>query len=121
MREPLFQGVCTALVTPFLDGKVNYPMMEQLLKRQIEAGVRAVVIAGTTGESATLSDQEKINLFRISKEYVGEQCLVIAGTGSNNTAHCIELSIAAEEAGADALLVAMIFQFGPEMMIKSFR
>ena len=105
MREPLFQGVCTALVTPFLDGKVNYPMMEQLLKRQIEAGVRAVVIAGTTGESATLSDQEKINLFRISKEYVGEQCLVIAGTGSNNTAHCIELSIAAEEAGADALLV----------------
>ena len=80
-------------------------MMEQLLKRQIEAGVRAVVIAGTTGESATLSDQEKINLFRISKEYVGEQCLVIAGTGSNNTAHCIELSIAAEEAGADALLV----------------
>ena len=105
MREPLFQGVCTALVTPFLDGKVNYPMMEQLLKRQMDAGVRAVVIAGTTGESSTLSDQEKIKLFQCAKEYVGNQCLIIAGTGSNNTTHCIELSIAAEEAGADALLV----------------
>lgn len=105
MREPLFKGVCTALVTPFLDGKVNYPMMEQLLKRQIESGVHAVVIAGTTGESPTLSDQEKIALFHRAKEYVGEQCLIIAGTGSNNTSHSIELSIAAEEAGADALLV----------------
>lgn len=105
MKEPLFKGVCTALVTPFLDGKINYPMMEQLLKRQIESGIQAVVIAGTTGESPTLSDQEKITLFRRSKEYVGDNCLVIAGTGSNDTSHSIELSIAAEEAGADALLV----------------
>lgn len=105
MRKPLFTGACTALVTPFLDGKVNYPMMEQLLGRQIEAGIQAVVIAGTTGESPTLSDEEKITLFRRCKEYVGDQCLIIAGTGSNNTAHCVSLSIAAEEAGADALLV----------------
>lgn len=105
MRKPLFQGVCTALVTPFLDGKVNYPMMEQLLKRQIEAGIHAVVIAGTTGESPTLSDREKISLFQRSKEYVGDDCLIIAGTGSNSTSHSVELSIAAEEAGADALLV----------------
>lgn len=105
MRKPLFQGVCTALVTPFLDGKVNYPMMEQLLKRQIKAGIHAVVIAGTTGESPTLSDREKISLFQRSKEYVGDDCLIIAGTGSNNTSHSVELSIAAEEAGADALLV----------------
>ena len=62
MKEPLFKGVCTALITPFLDGKINYPMMEQLLKRQIEAGIRAVVIAGTTGESSTLTDDEKIAL-----------------------------------------------------------
>ena len=105
MKEPLFTGVCTALVTPFLDGKVNYPMMEQLLKRQMNAGVKAVVIAGTTGESPTLSDEEKITLFRRCKEYVGSRCLIIAGTGSNNTAHAVELSIAAEKAGADALLV----------------
>jgi len=105
MQKPLFTGVCTAMVTPFLDGKINYPMMEQLLKRQMEAGIQAVVIAGTTGESPTLSDQEKIMLFRRCKEYVGDRCKIIAGTGSNDTAHSVELSIAAEEVGADALLV----------------
>lgn len=80
-------------------------MMEQLLKRQINAGIQAVVIAGTTGESPTLSDSEKITLFRRCKDYVSEKCLIIAGTGSNSTAHSVDLSIAAEEAGADALLV----------------
>ena len=50
MKNPLFTGVCTALVTPFLDNKVNYPMAEQLIKRQIDAGVNAIVLAGTTGE-----------------------------------------------------------------------
>ena len=105
MKNTLFTGACTALITPFLDGKVNYPMMEQLLKRQLDAGISAVVIAGTTGESPTLSDDEKITLFRRCKEYVGEQCLIIAGTGSNNTAHSVHLSIAAEQAGVDAILV----------------
>lgn len=105
MRKPLFTGVCTAMVTPFLDGKINYPMMEQLLKRQMDAGIHSVVIAGTTGESPTLSDKEKVHLFQRCKEYVGDQCMIIAGTGSNNTSHSVELSIAAQEAGADALLV----------------
>ena len=105
MNKPLFTGVCTALVTPFLDGNVNYPMAEQLLKRQIDAGINAVVLSGTTGESSTLTNDEKIELISRSKKYVGNQCLVIAGTGSNNTARAIELSQAAEEAGADALLV----------------
>lgn len=105
MRKPLFTGVCTAMVTPFIDGKVNYPMMEQLLRRQIDAGVPAVVIAGTTGESPTLSDEEKITLFRRCKEYVGDHCKIIAGTGSNDTARSVRLSVAAEQAGADALLV----------------
>ena len=105
MKKPLFTGVCTALVTPFLDGKINYSMLEKLLKTQMNAGVKAIVIAGTTGESPTLSDEEKITLFQKSKEYVGDQCLIIAGTGSNNTEHSIHLSIGAQEAGADALLV----------------
>lgn len=105
MRSAIFTGVCTALVTPFLDGKVNYPMVEQLLRRQIDAGIEAVVLAGTTGESPTLSNQEKIELFRRCKEYAGNSCTIIAGTGSNSTAHAIELSKAAESAGADALLV----------------
>jgi len=105
MRKPLFTGVCTALVTPFQNGEINYSMLEQLLNRQIQAGIPAVVIAGTTGESPTLSDSEKISLFQRCKEIVGNRCLIIAGTGSNNTAHSVELSIAAEEAGADGLLV----------------
>lgn len=105
MEKPIFSGVCTALVTPFLDGRVNYPMMEMLLRRQMDAGVKAVVISGTTGESPTLSDQEKLELFRRCKAYAGSDCMIIAGTGSNNTAHAAQLSIAAEEAGADALLV----------------
>ena len=105
MKNVLFTGACTALVTPFLNGEVNYPMMEQLLKRQIDAGIRAVVICGTTGESPTLSDSEKIELFRRSKKYAADRCLIIAGTGSNSTEHTIALSKAAEAVGVDALLV----------------
>ena len=105
MKNPLFTGACTALVTPFLNGKVNYPMLEQLLKRQMEAGIRAVVICGTTGESLTLSDSEKLEMFRRAKQYVSEDCLIIAGTGSNCTEHAVALSKAAETVGADALLV----------------
>lgn len=105
MKNPVFTGVCTALVTPFLNGQVNYPMVEQLIRRQIEAGVPAIVLCGTTGESPTLSDTEKLELFRRAKEYAGNKCKIIAGTGSNSTEHAVELSKAAEAAGADALLV----------------
>ena len=105
MTKPIFTGACTALVTPFLGDKINYPMIEQLLKRQIDAGIGAVVISGTTGESPTLSDTEKFTLFHRCKDYVGDSCAIIAGTGSNSTAHAVELSVAAEEAGVDALLV----------------
>ncbi len=105
MKKPLFTGVCTALVTPFLKGAVNFPMLEQLLKRQINAGVRAVVLSGTTGESATLSDEEKVDIFTRGKAFAGSSCKIIAGTGSNNTKHAISLSRKAQQAGADALLI----------------
>lgn len=105
MKIPVFTGVCTALVTPFLGKQINYPMVEQLLRRQIENGVSAVILAGTTGESPTLSDDEKIKLFERSKSYVGNRCKIIAGTGSNSTEHAIVLSKAAEKSGVDALLV----------------
>lgn len=105
MEISLFEGVCTALVTPFLDGKINYPLFDRLLERQIQAGVAAVVLAGTTGESPTLSDAEKIALFRRGKSLANGRCLIIAGTGSNSTEHTIALSRDAEAAGADALLV----------------
>lgn len=105
MNKPFFTGVCTALVTPFLDDRVNYPMVEQLLRRQMDARIGAVVLAGTTGESPALSDREKIELIQRAKAYTGNQCKIIAGTGSNSTVHTLELSIAAEKAGADALLI----------------
>ena len=105
MKNILFSGVCTALVTPFLDGKVNFPLMEILLRRQIEAGVKAVVICGTTGESPTLSDDEKLELFRRCKSYAKDDCLIIAGTGSNSTERAVSLSKEAEKCGVDGLLI----------------
>ena len=105
MTKPIFTGVATALVTPFLSGKVNYPLLKLLLKRQMDAGISAVVLSGTTGESPTLTDREKIEIFTQAKEYVGDECKIIAGTGSNSTAHAVALSQSAEAAGVDALLV----------------
>ena len=105
MKTPVFTGACTALVTPFLNGKVNYPMLEILLERQMAAGIGTIVLCGTTGESPTLSDEEKLTIFQHAKHYVGSGCTIIAGAGSNNTQHAVTLSRAAEEVGADALLV----------------
>lgn len=105
MRRPFFTGACTALVTPFREGKIHSSMLELLLERQIQSGIRAVVICGTTGEAPTLSDTEKIELFRVAKKYTGERCKIIAGTGSNDTAHTVHLSLEAEQCGADGLLV----------------
>lgn len=105
MKKILFSGACTALVTPFIGNQVNFPMMERLLQRQLDSGIKAIVLGGTTGESPTLSDKEKLELFRRGKAFVGDQALIICGTGSNDTKHALELSLAAQEVGADALLV----------------
>lgn len=105
MKNPLFTGACTALVTPLLNNLVNYPMLEQLLRRQMDAGIHTVVISGTTGEAPTLSDSEKLEMIHRSKQFVGDDCCIIAGTGSNSTEHSILLSQCAEKAGADALLI----------------
>lgn len=105
MKKQFFTGACTALVTPFLNGKINFPMTEMLLRRQIDSGIKAIVLSGTTGEASTLSDEEKFELFGRCKAYVGDSCLIIAGTGTNDTAHALSLSVAAEKAGADGLLM----------------
>lgn len=80
-------------------------MLEQLLRWQMDAGIRAVVICGTTGEASTLSDEEKLTMFHRAKSFVGDDCLIIAGTGSNSTAHAVALSQQAETLGVDGLLV----------------
>lgn len=105
MKKPVFTGTCTALVTPFLGSSVNYEVLFSLLDRQIAANVDAVVLCGTTGEASTMSDEEQIEVIRRGSSYVAGRMTVIAGTGSNCTAHAVELSKAAEEAGADAVLV----------------
>lgn len=105
MKSPLFTGLCTALVTPFRDGTVNLSMLDTLLQRQMDAGIHAIVLCGTTGESPTLSDDEKVSIFRHAKKFCGKECTILAGTGSNSTEHAIRLSLSAEEAGADGLLV----------------
>lgn len=104
MKTPLFQGACTALVTPFRNGKVNYSMLEILITRQLNAGIGNIVLCGTTGEAPTLSDEEKLNIFTHGK-MAAPKGMIICGTGSNDTRHTIALSRAAEDAGADALLV----------------
>lgn len=104
MKRPLFTGLCTALVTPFHEGTVNYPMLEILLRRQMDAGADAIVLAGTTGESPTLSQEEKLEIFRLGVHTARGRCRIIAGTGSNCTAKAVELSVRAAEIGVDGLL-----------------
>lgn len=105
MKDALFTGLCTALITPFRDDAVHYDMLEILLERQIGAGADAIVLGGTTGESATLTFDEKLELFRRGVSIAGGRCKIIAGTGSNCTASAVRLSRAAEETGVDGLLV----------------
>jgi len=95
----------TALVTPFVNGKIDEDAFRAHLDRQIEAGVEAVIPAGTSGEAATLSFAEHKQLIKISVQHVHGRVPVIAGTGSNNTAESIELTQAAKELGADAALL----------------
>lgn len=105
MKEVIFSGVGTAMVTPMKeDYSINYEVFQNLMKMQIEEGADALVIAGTTGEGSTLTDEEHIALIEYAVKYVKGNIPVIAGAGSNNTAHAVYLSQECEKAGADALL-----------------
>ena len=105
MKQPVFEGTCTALITPFAEHQINYELFDTLLARQIQAGVSAVAVCATTGEAATMSDREQTALIAHCVTAANGACKVIAGTGTNDTVHAIEKSKAAEAAGADALLV----------------
>ena len=106
MKEPVFCGVCTALITPFTEtGGVNFPCFNALIDRQLEAGVDAICVCGTTGESATLTPREHRDLIRACVDRVDGRAKVVAGTGSNSTAAALTLSREAQDLGADALLL----------------
>lgn len=100
----LFKGSGVAIITPFKNDKINYEKLGQLLEWHISENTDAIIICGTTGESATLSDEEKKQVIKYTIEKVNKRIPVIAGTGSNDTRHSIELSKYAESVGADGLL-----------------
>ncbi|MCQ4862914.1 4-hydroxy-tetrahydrodipicolinate synthase [Pseudoflavonifractor phocaeensis] len=106
MREPVFTGVCPALVTPFDEsGAINYDAFARQIDFQIDNHVDAVCVCGTTGETSTLSIREHIAAVEFCVKHVDRRVKVIAGAGSNDTAAAVYLSQHAQDSGADALLI----------------
>ena len=106
MKTPLFTGSNVAIVTPMHeDGSINFEKLGELIEFQINGGTSAITICGTTGESATLKDDEHLAAIKYTVEKVAGRIPVIAGTGSNDTAHGMELSKEAASYGADGLLL----------------
>ena len=106
MKKPIFTGSGVAIITPMNeDGSINFETLGKLVDFHLENGTDSIIVCGTTGESATLSDEEKLSAIEFVIKRVNGRIPVIAGTGSNNTEHCLELSLAACKLGADGLLI----------------
>ena len=105
MKKCLFTGVATALATPFDDSGINLPEFKKFINFQIDSGIDALVVCGTTGEASTMTQEEKIQATQCAIETANKRVPVIVGTGSNDTNTAIVNSILAEELGADGLLV----------------
>ncbi len=106
MKKTIFTGSAVAILTPMnLDGSINYERLGELIDEQIANHTDAIVVAGTTGEASTMTDDEHVEAIRFTVEHVNKRVPVIAGTGSNDTGYAIELSKAAERVGADAILL----------------
>ena len=104
-KRSIFRGVGTALVTPFRHGKIDYPALDGLIERQIRGGIDALIIGGTTGEAATLSDRERYSLYTHAVDKIDGRCSVILGSGTNDTRVAIKHTDAAERLGACGALV----------------
>ena len=104
-KKSVFKGTATALITPFRNGEVDFAAFGELIDRQIGCGIDALVICGTTGENATLTDEEHREVLKYALAKSGGKVPMIAGTGSNDTAHAIKMSRFASNLGYDALLV----------------
>ena len=103
--KKLFEGSGVALVTPFKDGKVNYEKLGELIEWHIANKTDSIIVCGTTGESATMTDEERKTTIKFVVDKVNKRIPVIAGSGSNNTAYSIELSKYCQEVGVDDLLI----------------
>lgn len=111
MKSPVFSGTCTALITPFRSsGAIDYTAFATQIDRQLEAGIDALCVCGTTGESEALSAEEHVKLVDYCVAHVAGQCKILADSGSNDTSAALYLCQHAEESGADALLFAY-YQF----------
>ena len=104
-KNQIFSGAATALITPMRRGSIDYPALAKILDGQISAGIKALVIGGTTGEAATLSDGERYELYTYVKEKVGGRVKIIFGTGTNDTRMVLRHTKAAEEIGCDGVLI----------------
>lgn len=105
MKNTIFKGCGTAIATPFTEDGVNFEEFGKLLEEQIKQEVDAIIVCGTTGESATMTDKERKDTIKFAIDKVAKRAKVIAGTGSNNTRSAVELSKYAESVGADGILV----------------
>lgn len=105
MKPIVFTGAAVAIITPFNDNGIDFDSFGKIIDDQIAGGTDAIVVCGTTGESATMPDAEHLSAIEYCVKRVGGRVPVIAGTGSNDTRHCIELSKNAEALGVDALLL----------------
>lgn len=105
MKQVIFKGCGTALVTPFTDDGINFEVLRKLIEFQILEGADSLIICGTTGESSTMSLEEKKAVIEFSVKVANKRIPIIAGTGGNNTKDVIELSKYAEKVGVDALLI----------------
>lgn len=105
MKEPIFTGSAVAIVTPFTETGVDYEKLEKLIEFHIANSTDCIVVCGTTGESSTMPDEEHKAVIEFTVKTVNKRIPVIAGTGSNDTNHAIELSKYAESVGADGLLI----------------
>ena len=103
-KPTVFTGVATALITPFQNGTIDYDALACIIDEQIASGISALLIAGTTGESPTLSYAEHMELIAFAKHQINGRVPLLAGCGSNSTANAIQLAKNACEAGADVLL-----------------
>ena len=121
-KKSIFTGAATAIVTPFKNGVIDYESFGKIIDAQIDGGIDAIVVAGTTGEAATLTHEEHCECIKYTVEKVAGRVPVIAGTGSNDTAYGIELSKYACEVGADALLLVTPYynKANPKGLIKNF-
>lgn len=104
MKKPVFEGVATALITPLTPDGIDYTAFERLINWQIDEGVNALVVCGTTGESSTLTDEEHRKAIEFAVKCAGGRVPVIAGTGSNDTAYALELTEFSCKAGVDGVL-----------------